>query len=1093
MQFSGQQQGKMMIDSYHCYNIQENLRKFLMKFQSKRMIQRMMIRYSLKKYPNPLQILNPRWLKQRKSTSDTNNQGFQRSIIIRSLLWIQSLSFLHFKNRRILKKFSPQIQPSLSQIPGLKAIPMKVAISTTIDPQSLKKKLSRQLPLLKIQQRDFAKKVVPYPKEYTLVPYKQLTLLEEKALLEIERVKQKKEERLQKVHSFINTHLQKRIEENRKLIQEMKQKRTLRRQLEIRKVEHNIAPRNQKDIDFSLLLEEGVYEKAVPQKKEPNIELYTVEDEEDKDCEALKLFIEQHKRVFRYLYNRYANSGFSSKPKGSFDALKEKLSTISMAEIIKMLKDHSITLRMLSHSELASFIRLVNFKLIHKNDLTALTYQGFIELFVQIAIYIFSKEPYYNAHMPPVVHVEALLEHFKQAAKIKGENTALYDNPNATALGDPELMEELTKFVETNPFYPLPEGYKKVEEKYLHDNYVIPNYLVLPEATRFAVEIIDSMLNDALGIHVLEPITTYEYKVKVVPTIGKVYQRDPNEKRFMMPITKTLRKGILEPVKHPITLKQMNVKEIEPRLSPAIKLEVAKARKEMQPIIREVAEVVGEIVQAVEEGREGIGCRMKWGPSDILNKAIKDKLDKKREEELAKEEKEKQRKIRAVLIKNTVQELKREKARKEQEELELMYDVFGLYDLIFRKRQKEEEKKKFMKEKQLIEERKRKILEEKLKREEEEKKRIEEENKKSELERKKKAVELKVLKKRKELQFVLSEQTSTKQKQDLQQIIEAREKASKYQEEKKRLEGLKLEKHKKVIVNRLAKEREKREESKQQKLMLQEFMKRGDIVTLVTKYRKQLRHVFRYFSRLDDLEITHDLIQDINTLDLSKFSKLCIQFKLVPYLMSAEDAVNIFRRTIKAKIMLAKEQGKPSGKDTQYIGYGDFEELLIRIALLVRHKIDESGDMAEGELNKTYDINGADARIVHNLIRYMRINPDDTKITLDHKLNAQRMEGKKIPFKRPNKKYQQTISYEADTSMQATKAAVGLPNVVSANVIPQKAPAKDDPLPENPEATKVAPDNLVIESQEVVGASEENAEPSLENNQANQQRFVYII
>lgn len=44
--------------------------------------------------------------------------------------------------------------------------------------------------------------MVPYPKEYNLVPYKQLTLLEEKALLEIERVKQKKEERLQKVRSF---------------------------------------------------------------------------------------------------------------------------------------------------------------------------------------------------------------------------------------------------------------------------------------------------------------------------------------------------------------------------------------------------------------------------------------------------------------------------------------------------------------------------------------------------------------------------------------------------------------------------------------------------------------------------------------------------------------------------------------------------------------------------------------------------------------------------------------------------------------------------------------------------------------------------
>ena len=45
-------------------------------------------------------------------------------------------------------------------------------------------------------------KRVPYPKEYNIVPYKRLTLLEEKALLEIERVKQKKEAQLQKVTPY---------------------------------------------------------------------------------------------------------------------------------------------------------------------------------------------------------------------------------------------------------------------------------------------------------------------------------------------------------------------------------------------------------------------------------------------------------------------------------------------------------------------------------------------------------------------------------------------------------------------------------------------------------------------------------------------------------------------------------------------------------------------------------------------------------------------------------------------------------------------------------------------------------------------------
>ncbi len=39
----------------------------------------------------------------------------------------------------------------------------------------------------------------PYPKDYHLVPYKHLSLMEEKALLEIEKIKKKKADRLERV------------------------------------------------------------------------------------------------------------------------------------------------------------------------------------------------------------------------------------------------------------------------------------------------------------------------------------------------------------------------------------------------------------------------------------------------------------------------------------------------------------------------------------------------------------------------------------------------------------------------------------------------------------------------------------------------------------------------------------------------------------------------------------------------------------------------------------------------------------------------------------------------------------------------------
>jgi hypothetical protein len=264
--------------------------------------------------------------------------------------------------------------------------------------------------------------------------------------------------------------------------------------------------------------------------------------------------------------------------------------------------------------------------------------------------------------------LEMLLEHFKQVAKVRGENTVLYDNPNATSLGDPELMRELTKYLELNPYYPLPEGYKKVEEKCLLDNYTLPSYFTLPESVKIAVELVDELMLKALEMHALEPITTYEYHLRVVPTIGKVYQRDPAEKRFMLPLNKVPRKGVLEPVKHPISLKQLNTEEIRPSLSAVMKLEIAKAPLPLKGLVAEVSNVVAEIVQAVEDNRLTIGHRMKWGPSAAANGAMKGRLERRKAEEQEREEKEKQRKLRAAMLKGLVEEAKREKERKSQEE-----------------------------------------------------------------------------------------------------------------------------------------------------------------------------------------------------------------------------------------------------------------------------------------------------------------------------------------------------------------------------------------------------------------------------------------
>lgn len=116
-----------------------------------------------------------------------------------------------------------------------------------------------------------------------------------------------------------------------------------------------------------------------------------------------------------------------------------------------------------------------------------------------------------------------------------------------------------------------------------------------------------------------------------------------------------------------------------------------------------------------------------------------------------------------------------------------------------------------------------------------------------------------------------------------------------------------MEKHKKIVAEKLAKDKDKREETKQKKQVLVDFMKQESIQSVIAQYRKQLRHVFQYYSRLDNLEINSMLSQTINTLDLPKFSKFCLHFKIVPILLTPEEVVTIFRNST---ISGQKEPGK---------------------------------------------------------------------------------------------------------------------------------------------------------------------------------------
>ena len=77
----------------------------------------------------------------------------------------------------------------------------------------------------------------------------------------------------------------------------------------------------------------------------------------------------------------------------------------------------------------------------------------------------------------------------------------LFDDPNSTTIGDPELMKELTQRVNEDPNYNLPPGFYKQLTSKVTQAYKAPEYL--PEPRRIVMELLDEVLNEKFGIHTL--------------------------------------------------------------------------------------------------------------------------------------------------------------------------------------------------------------------------------------------------------------------------------------------------------------------------------------------------------------------------------------------------------------------------------------------------------------------------------------------------------------------------------------------------------------------------------------------------------------
>ncbi len=151
---------------------------------------------------------------------------------------------------------------------------------------------------------------------------------------------------------------------------------------------------------------------------------------------------------------------------------------------------------------------------------------------MQLAFFCFTRPPKDLSTLPPIETVRALVAHFEVATRSRGLNPVLYEDPDATGLGDRQLVKALNDKLQSDPGYPIPEGFFKVMERTPVYEYRVPKsmYAVdeegvitdggqLSEATVLGVEVLDGFLNELFGVHILEPLVSFQELLKVRPVI----------------------------------------------------------------------------------------------------------------------------------------------------------------------------------------------------------------------------------------------------------------------------------------------------------------------------------------------------------------------------------------------------------------------------------------------------------------------------------------------------------------------------------------------------------------------------------------------
>lgn len=182
-------------------------------------------------------------------------------------------------------------------------------------------------------------------------------------------------------------------------------------------------------------------------------------------------------------------------------SLTDVFSFLNDFKILQTYGKNSENIRKLTRDDIKSIIKMINLK----NAATVRTQAdlditGFIEFVLQLGHFTHDRSQKASLFLP------SLFAHLKEVSLNSKQPLfqRLFQDPTATSIGNTELIRELTNKVNQDPDYPLPPGYIKFRQNKVLERYEAPPYVEY-ESEKISMEVLDDIMNQAIGVHFLQP------------------------------------------------------------------------------------------------------------------------------------------------------------------------------------------------------------------------------------------------------------------------------------------------------------------------------------------------------------------------------------------------------------------------------------------------------------------------------------------------------------------------------------------------------------------------------------------------------------